>query len=95
MNIKNLIIYKFDVLYNILKELEENLNFKILHISNNKILNTQIKNLDDYLILTKNNNLYLKNSIFLENFPIKINNLVEKLNIEFLKIKFSQQSKII
>ena len=94
MNIKNLIIYKFDVLYNILKELEENLNFKILHISNNKILNTQIKNLDDYLILTKNNNLYLKNSIFLENFPIKINNLVEKLNIEFLKIKFSQQSKI-
>tara|TARA_Y100001958_G_C21201607_1_gene528201 strand:- start:737 stop:1312 length:576 start_codon:yes stop_codon:yes gene_type:complete len=94
MNIQNLIIYKFDVLYHILKELDEDLNFKILHIPNDKILNLEIKKLDDYLIITKKNNLNLKNSIYLESFPLKLNNLIEKLNIEFLKIKFSKQSKI-
>ena len=94
MNIQNLIIYKFDVLYHILKELEEDLNFKILQIKNDKILNVKIENLDHYLIVTKKNNLDLKNSVFLESFPLKINKLIEKLNIEFLKIKFNQQSKI-
>ena len=95
MNFQNLIIYNFDVLYHILKELDEDLNFKILHISNEKILNTEIEKLDDYLIITKKNNLNLKNSVFLESFPFKLSKLVEKLNIEFLKIKFNQQSKII
>jgi len=94
MNIQNLIIYKFDVLYHILKELEEDLNFKVLQIKDDKNLNLEIKKLDDYLIITKNNNLILKNSVFLESFPLKLNKLIEKLNIEFLKIKFSQQSKI-
>ena len=69
MNIQNLIIYKFDVLYHILKELDEDLNFKILQISNNKILNAEIKKLDDYLIITKKNNLNLKNKVRLESFP--------------------------
>ena len=94
MNIQNLIIYKFDVLYHILKELDEDLNFKILHIPNDKILNSEIKKLDDYLIITKKNNQNLKNSVYLESFPLKLNNFIEKLNIEFLKIKFSKQSKI-
>ena len=94
MNIQNLIIYKFDILYHILKELDEDLNFKILHIPNDKILNSEIKKLDDYLIITKKNNQNLKNSVYLESFPLKLNNLIEKLNIEFLKIKFSKQSKI-
>ena len=94
MNIQNLIIYKFDILYHILKELDEDLNFKILQISNNKILNAEIKKLDDYLIITKKNNLNLKNSVCLESFPLKLNEFIEKLNIEFLKIKFSKQSKI-
>ena len=94
MNIQNLIIYKFDILYHILKELDEDLNFKILHIPNDKILNSEIKKLDDYLIITKKNNQNLKNSFYLESFPLKLNNLIEKLNIEFLKIKFSKQSKI-
>ena len=95
MNFQNLIIYKIDVLYHILKELDEDLNFKILHISNEKILNTEIEKLDNYLIITKKNNLNLKNLVILESFPIKFNKLIEKLNIEFLKIKFNQQSKII
>ncbi len=94
MHIQNLIIYKFDVLYHILKELDEDLNFKVLQIKDDKVLNSEIKKLENYLIITKNNNSNLKNSVFLERFPLKLNKLIEKLNIEFLKIKFNQQSKI-
>ena len=43
MNIQNLIIYKFDVLYHILKELDEDLNFKVLQIKDDKVLNSEIK----------------------------------------------------
>jgi len=94
MSIQNLIIYKFDVLYHILKELEEHLNFKIIEVYNDKILNNEINKSNDYLILTQKNKLHLKNQISLENFPIKINNLIEKLNIKFLKQKFTNQSKL-
>ena len=94
MNIQNLIIYKFDVLYHILKELDEDLNFKVLQIKDDKILNSEIKKLDDYLIITKKNNSNLKNSVFLERFPLRLNKLIEKFNIEILKIKFNKQSKI-
>ena len=93
MSIQNLIIYKFDILYHILKELEEHLNFKIIEASGDKILNIEINNSTDYLILTQKNKLHFKNQISLENFPIKINNLIEKLNIKFLKQKFTNQSK--
>ena len=63
MSIQNLIIYKFDVLYHILKELDEHLNFKIVEVSNDKILNNEINNSSEYLILTKKK-LDFKNQIF-------------------------------
>ena len=45
MHIQNLIIYKFDVLYHILKELDEDLNFKVFQIKDDKVLNSEIKKL--------------------------------------------------
>ena len=93
MGIQNLIIYKFDVLYHILKELDEHLNFKIIEVPDDKILNHEINKSSEYLILTKKN-LDFKNQIFLENLPIKINKLIEKLNIQFLKQKFTNQSQL-
>ncbi len=91
---QNLIIYKFNSLYHILKEIEKDLNFLVFEISAEKLLYEQIKSLDNYLIITKDKNLDLINQIILKDFPIKIKKLIEKLNIEFLKIKFSNQSKI-
>ena len=35
-----------------------------------------------------------QNQIVLKNFPLKINKIIETININFLKIKFSQQSHI-
>ncbi len=90
----NLIIYKFNSLYHILKEIEKDLNFMVLEISDVKSLHEQIKSLDNYLIITRDRNLDLINQIILKDFPIKIKKLIERLNIEFLKLKFSNQSKI-
>ena len=52
MNNQNLIVYRFNLLYQILKELEEDINFKIIEFQM-KNFNNEIKNLNNYLIITK------------------------------------------
>ena len=46
MNNQNIIVYQFNHLYQILKELEEDINFKIIEISDEKTLTNEIKKLD-------------------------------------------------
>ena len=53
MNNQNLIIYQFNSLYQILKELEKDLNFSIIESLNEKSLHNKIKNLNNYLVITK------------------------------------------
>ena len=94
MNKQNLIIYKFKSLYVIFKELEENLNFKIFEFSEEKNLKSKLNNYEDYLIITKKKIENLKNQLVLNEFPIKISNFIEKLNIQFLKNQFNKKSEI-
>ena len=47
MNNQNLIIYQFNPLYQILKELEKDLNFSIIESLNEKSLHNKIKNLNN------------------------------------------------
>ena len=95
MNNQNLIIYQFNPLYQILKELEQDLNFKIIESLNEKSLNNQIEKLNNYLIITKKRILNVEYQFVFEHLPIKIFKLIEKLNIEFLKKQFSVQSEFI
>ena len=95
MNNQNLIIYQFKPLFKILKELERNLNFKIIEVLNEKNLNLEIKNLNNYLIITKKKILNIQGQYILDNVPIKIFKLIEKLNVQFLKLQFNEQSEII
>ena len=94
MSDQNLIIYKFLSLYHILDELSSNLNYKIVKIENENILNNQVKNLNNYIIITKNKNLNFPNVICVDNPPLNIFKLMEKINISFLKNQFSNQSQI-
>jgi DNA-binding response OmpR family regulator len=94
MNNQNLIIYQFSSLYEILKELNKDITFKIIKISNEKSLISEIVNLNNYLIITKKEILNFNNQLILNQLPIKIFKLIEKLNVEFLKQQFSDQSKI-
>jgi Response regulators consisting of a CheY-like receiver domain and a winged-helix DNA-binding domain len=95
MNNQNLIFYQFNPLYKTLKELEQDLIFKIIESLNEKSLNIQIKNLNNYLIITKKKISKLEYQYIFDHLPIKIFKFIEKLNIEFLKKQFSDQSEII
>jgi hypothetical protein len=89
---QNLIIYKFRSLYHILEELGLDLNFDISFIDNENSLNNKVKNLNNYLIISNKKFLDVSNQFILENTPINIFKLVEKINIEFLKQQFNSQS---
>ena len=77
-----------------MKELEENLNFKIFKASNEKILNTTKDNLKNYLIITSKKINYKNNQFILDKTPIKISKLIERLNIKFLKFNFLEKSEL-
>ena len=94
MNNQNLIIYKFFVLYHILEELSLDLNFNITFVDSENSLNEKVKNLNNYLILSNKKHSNIDNQFFLEDTPINIFKLVEKINIEFLKIQFNSQSEL-
>ena len=51
MNNQNIIVYRFNPLYQILKELEDDIHFKIIEILDEKSLTNEIKNLSHLLIL--------------------------------------------
>ena len=95
MSIQNLIIYNFNSLYHILEEIGLDLNFNIISVDNENSLNEQVRNLNNYLIISNKNHLNISNQFVLDKIPINIFKLVEKINIEFLKIQFSSQSEVI
>ena len=94
MNNQSLIIYKFARLYQILEELDLDLNFKIIFTDSELSLNEKIKNLNNYLIVSNKKYLNISNQFILDNTPISIFKLIEKINIEFLKIHFNSQSEV-
>jgi DNA-binding winged helix-turn-helix (wHTH) protein len=91
---QNLLIYKYNSLYHILEEINFDFNFKINFIDNENFLNKKIINLDNCLILSNKKYFNLSNFIVLNNLPINIFKLVEKINIEFLRLQFSNQSEV-
>ena len=95
MNKQNLIIYKFKSLYEIFKELEINLNFKIIELTKEKHLNDKLNDFDNYLIITKAKIENTNNQLVISEFPIKISNFIEKLNIQFLKNQFNKKSELV
>jgi len=94
MSIQNLIIYKFIPLYDILEELSLDFNFNISLIEDENSLQQETKNNNNYLVLSKKKYPNISNQFVLENKPIKILKLIEKINIQFLKIKFNSQSNL-
>ena len=86
MSTQNLIIYKFTSLYHILEELGLDLNFKVIFADSKNSLKDKIKNHSNYLIISNKKYFDFDNEFVLENTPIKIYELVEKINIKFLVI---------
>ena len=94
MRLQNLIIYKFSSLFHILEELSLELNIKVFFVDTENSLNEKRKNLNNYLIISNKKYSKINNQFVLGNTPINIFKLVEKINIEFLKIQFINQSEV-
>ena len=94
MSTQKIIIYKLKSLYHILEELNLDLNFKVIFVDNERTLNNEVNNFNYYLIISNNLILNIKNQFILNSTPINIFQLIENVNIEFLKIQFNCQSEI-
>ena len=90
---QNLIIYKYVKLYHILKELGSDLNFNVLFTDNEKNLNDKTKNFNNYLVITNKEYSHIDHQFVLNNIPINISKLIEKINIELLKTQYNNQSE--
>ncbi len=91
---QNLIIYKFNSLYHILEELDLDLNFKITFADTKDSLKNKTINHNNSLIISNSKYADIGNHFVLENIPINIFKLIEKVNIEFLKLQFNNQSEM-
>ena len=94
MSNQNLIIYNFTELYQIFEEVGLDLNFNIIHINDKESLNERVKKFHNYLIISNKKHPDIDNQFFLDITPINIFKLIEKINIEFLKIQFNRQSEV-
>ena len=94
MNSKILIIYEYQILYKILSEIREYLNFEILHVDKNKLKELEFDKFENYLIVSSVKSVDLKNNFVLENLPIKLDKLIQTININFLKTNFIKKSDV-
>ena len=88
---QNLIIYSNPILYEILKEIENEIEYSVNKISSDKQINYE--ELSENLVLTNVKSSKILNSIELE-FPIKIAKLIERINIKFIKLKTKEKASV-
>jgi len=99
---QNIFIINFRSLYEILNEIKHDLLFNIKNYENeDSFLKNQNLNLKNSLIISKSNkNLLSINDLTEKNFfdlnllPLSLTKLIELINIQLIKLKFNNQSKI-
>tara|TARA_A100000164_G_scaffold98345_1_gene85618 strand:- start:3911 stop:4474 length:564 start_codon:yes stop_codon:yes gene_type:complete len=94
MNSKKIIIYEYDALFKILSEISDYLNLDIIKVNKDNLNEINKYPISDYLIVVKNKKDDLNNQIIISNTPIRLNKLIQTLNLNFLKNKFIHQSEI-
>ena len=100
---QNIFIINFNLLYEILDEIKENLSFKIIKLENEEdFKKTTDLDITNCLIISKtsqkvllNNYITNKNFLYFNDFPLSLKKLLELINIKLIKLKFNHQSKII
>ena len=95
MSKHSVLIYNIPILFDIFNEIKENFDFEIHNLKNLENINKD--KFYNFIILTdeKNSIKGIKNHLIIDKFPIKIKQIVEKINLTLLKQNFSSQSEII
>ena len=94
MTQSKVIIFNLKGLYNVLLELKDFFKFELFYQEKEADLFEQNKG-KNYLVISNKkilSNIDNKNIIILSELPIKILDLIEKININLLKLKYSYQS---
>jgi hypothetical protein len=99
---QNVFIINFNLLYEILYEIKENLSFKIIKYENEDsfIKDSKLDLINSLIIsrsiqkLSTNQNINEKNLLNFSDYPLSLNKIIELINIRLLKLKFNHQSKI-
>ena len=94
MNSRILIIYEYQILYQILNEISESLNFEIIQSNSKDLKELKYDPKNNYLVISKKKIEDVKNNLIVEDLPIKFEKLIEIINVKFLKNKFLDQSHI-
>ena len=94
MNSKKIIIYDYNILFNILSEISEYFNFEFIKANQYNFEKVKKENGTDFLIISKVKNDNFINNLIIDELPIKITKLVQIINLKFLKYKFNLQSEI-
>jgi len=92
MNLKTLVIYQNIVLYNILLEISKKINFRIIHLEE---LNLSFFKKENQLVISTKKIPEVQNQLIIDNLPIKLNKLIELININFLKQEYNLKSSIL
>jgi len=94
MNSKNLFIYDSIKLFEILNEIKEHLNFEINYINKKDYEKMDFYDYKNYVLISTKFDKEIKNCLVINKLPLKINKLIEKINLIFLKNQFNNQSEI-
>ena len=94
MNLKILIIYEYQILFEILNEIQEKLKFKIIKLNSKEYIDFKHDQKNNYLILSSKKHENISECLILSDIPIKFEKLIELININFLKNKFLDQSDV-
>ncbi len=89
---QNLIVFNYPKIFEILSEIESNLNFKIIKLNKDKLNDFDEKDYQNCILLTKKKISNVENQFILNELPIKISKLIEKINIKFLSLNFKDKS---
>ena len=100
---QNVIIINYNSLYEIFDDLKENLPFKTINFKNEDdfLKDNSLDKRKSLIILNKktkllfNHGLHESNILYLNDLPLSFEKLLEKININLIKLRYSLQSKII
>ena len=94
MFLKKLFVYDNESLFNILDEIKKYLNFNPIKVDANDLENKIFKTETDFLVISKKKKENFEYQLILEETPIRIEKLIQIINLKFLKYRFNSQSRI-
>jgi len=94
MNNQTLLIHEKFILFDILTELREEFGFSIIKFNEKDLKKLENLNNLNNLFITQKKIKNVNNQIVLDTLPVNILKLSEKINLNFLKLKFKNQSNI-